>query len=140
MGWGGRTFIMKDPAIVDAKDHLRFIITSADDEDNEILHVGLTSCPYGTEASCILKPGDKDCSEIVRFLTRRSTIAYWDARICKVSALLAGMKYKGYKNGPVVPVGLVRRIQDGAATVRGSMNPKALKLLDAELAMRDQPP
>lgn len=131
MGWPGKTYFGKNPFIKDAEEHLHFVLTSAEDDNDKIAVVGMTSIDDAIASPCILDPDDEDCANITKFLTRRSTIAYFNVRTPTVSEFCAGIGKVMHRHADV-PLSLVKRIQDGLLAVEEHVNPEAIELIKKE--------
>ena len=137
MGWLGRTFCARNPHIEHGYEHLVFVITDGDGDEDELVLVAMTSHPTESDVACILVPNDPECRTIPRrLLNRPSAIAYKDTMVCTVETLARAINNGGFKDCARVPLSLVWRIQDGALASADLVHPKALPLIQEAVGLR----
>jgi hypothetical protein len=140
MAWRGKVYSGKDPRIPNADMHLRFVLTDSEDDSGRVVVVALTSLKSwhrttsdeGSEYQpCVLVPGDVDCTAIDQYLTKKSTIAYWDVTTPTVSDLCKGIGV-ALEYVADVPESLVSRMQEGLLALEDDVNPIAVRLISDE--------
>jgi hypothetical protein len=152
MSWRGKAYVGKDERIPNAEPHLRFVLTDAQDDESRVVLVAMTSLKdwhvtASSEGSqhrpCLLTPGDADCECIEEFLTKKSTIAYWDVTTPTVSELCKGIGL-ALEFVADVPESLVFRMQEGLLALEDHVNPIAVSLISGDrrawpLSQADRP-